>query len=154
MEEICDLLKELVLAILTLLQESVHLVQTNVTRYLIKNNISADEIPFWKWFSWEFIKQLGLKGFVSILVIAGFTLITFPMGIWIGSFSVGVSIPVMCIVGGIIGLVVTPLKFYTLSRTVHEITFNHYTILGLVIVEISSVIGIIGFYFIYLGNRG
>ncbi|MDH5634191.1 MAG: hypothetical protein OEY30_00020 [Candidatus Bathyarchaeota archaeon] len=146
-------MREIVLAFLTLLREAVAVIRTNVTRYLIKNNISPFEIPFWKWFTWEFIKTLGLKQLLSLLAIASFTFITFPLGIWISSFSAGSFVPITSIITGIIGMVMFPVNLYSLSKTVHEITFNHQTIMGIVIVEIGTVIGIVGFYFIYLGNR-
>jgi len=146
-------IREVSLALLTLLRQAVAVIQTNVTRYLIKNNISSSEISLWKWFSLEFIKALGLKQLLSLLAIASFTLITFPLGIWVSSFSAGLFVPITSIISGIIGLVMFPVNLYSLSRTVHEITFNHQTIMGIIIVEIGSVIGIIGFCFIYLGNK-
>jgi len=143
----------LVVVVLSFLRAIVEVIRTTVTRYLIKTYISPSEIPMTRWFSTEFIKRIGLKGLSSLGVIASFTLVTFPLGIWISSFSAGMFLPLASIITGLIGMVTVPLKFYTMSKVVHEITFNRLTLLGLGLVEVGTIIGIVGFYLIYLGNK-
>lgn len=140
--------------ILLAIRQVVTIIQQNASRYLIKYHISPSELPMWKWFSVAFIKNLKLPQILSLLGIASFTLITFPLGVWIGSFTAGMFLPLSYIFGGIIGLFLIPFNLWTLHKTVEEITFNQQTIFGLVLVEIATIIAIIGWYLIYIGNKG
>ncbi|MCK4387119.1 MAG: hypothetical protein KAV41_03520 [Candidatus Pacebacteria bacterium] len=149
------LLGDLLVLILLAVRQLVTIIQQNVSRYLIKYHISPEgELPMWKWFSIAFIKSLKMPQILSLLAIAGFTIITFPLGVWLNSFSAGVFYPLSGVFGGIIGLFLIPFNLWTLHKTVGEITFNEQTIFGLVLLEIATVIAIVGWYLIYVGNKG
>jgi len=127
--------------------------QQNVTRYLIKTHISPKELPMWKWFSINFIKTLRLPQILSLMAIASFTLFTFPLGIWLQSFRAGTFLPLGYLFGAVVSLFAIPLSLWSLHKTVGEITFNHQTIVGLVIVELATLILVVGWWLIYVGNQ-
>jgi len=127
---------------------------TAITRYIIKTLISVKEIPMWNWFRWSFISGLGWKGFAGLAVIGSFTLITFPLGMWISSFDAGLFYPLSNLYSTIMGMFLIPLNIWTFNKTVHEIPFNRATIMGIVVLEVSSLITIVGWYLIYAGSKG
>lgn len=129
-----------------------NIVHTVVTRYLIKNYISAEEVPFWKWFSPKFLLSLQLPQILSLLIIAGFTLVTFPLGVWQSSFSAAAFFPLTNIFYATITLFLLPFQLWGFNKTVGEFTFNQQTVLGLAIVEVAVALSIVGWWFIYQAN--
>lgn len=121
------------------------------TRYIIrewfkKGELTAFEFAF-KIFNVTPQQVLGLG------IIASFTLITFPLGIWMGSFKMGDSYSITNMVGSILNLVTFPVTLYTMSRVMGELEMNNKTWLGITLIVISKLIIILGCWFMYKGNQ-
>jgi len=142
------------LIFLLIVQVVISMTNTVYTRWVIKNVISpGGQLPMTQWFSWNFIGHLSSYQFLGILGIFSFSIVTFPLGIWIMSYSAGMFIPMQAIIGGIMGIVTVPLDLYLISKTVGEITFNRTTMIGLGILETCQIVGIFAWCLIYFGNR-
>lgn len=141
------------LFLLLLARRGEDVIHGSVVRYIIKNVLSnAQELPMWKLLSWTYIKNLTIQQFLGLTVIASFTLITFPLGVWINSFPANKYYPLSGIFGHAISLVMIPLNLITYNKLVNEMKFTNTTFLGLVVIEIAMVIGMLGWYLIYKGN--
>lgn len=140
--------------IVRLLQYFETIFHSTVSRYLIKNFISGGgELHFLKWFSWTFLKSLDAKALLSLAGIASLTLISFPLGVWMGSFNTSVSFPITNLLNTAIGMFMIPFNIWTLSKTVNEMNFNSTVLTGVLIVEVASVIAVYGWYVIYTGSK-
>jgi len=70
------------LTLLIVAQQLIAIFKTNITRWLIKTFFTTGELPLAKWYTIEFIQTLNLSRILSLGVIASFTLVTFPLGLW------------------------------------------------------------------------
>jgi hypothetical protein len=130
------------------------MIQDIVSRYLVKYHITQGvELPLWKLLSWDFIKHLTLGQVLSILGIASFTLVTFPLGVWLASFSSASYIPVFGMFTGAINIFLIPLHVYGMNQAVKEINFNSKTTQGLLIIEVANVLMIVGWWFFWRGQQ-
>lgn len=125
--------------------------QLVVSRYLVKTHISPKEISFWHWFSPSFLKHLTVSQVLALLGIASFTLLTFPLGVWMGSFGAQLSFPLTGAFSTALGMIMIPVEMWLFHRSVGEIAFNTTTLIGLVLVEVASVIAVVGWIVIYRG---
>ena len=122
-------------------------------RYIIKNLFPNRELNFGVWFSLSFWKNLNPLQFISLVGLAGFTLVSFPLGMWLSSFSAGMFYPLSQIVMTVVGMLLIPFNLWMLQQTVQEITFNNSTLVGILLIEISGFSAIAGWYMIYSGNK-
>ena len=142
------------LSFLVFLQTLIATIKLNITRWIIKNWFTVGELPLGKWYSWEFISNLNSYRIFGLMVIASFTLITFPLGIWIGSFKLGVSYPIINIIGASMQFIMFPLNIFIMNKILTEMVINKTTLIGIVIIEISKILTGVGCWFLYLGNEG
>lgn len=140
------------LSILVVIQQILSVFKLNVTRWIIKSQFTKGELSLFKWYSWNFISALNVGKVLGLIIIASFTLITFPLGIWIASYKLGISYPIMNIMGAGINMITFPINILIMNRAIQEMAINKYTITGMGLVEISKIIIIIGCWFLYLGN--
>lgn len=142
------------LMVLVLFQYLLSYVKINSTRWIIKTIFSNQEISMFEWFTMEFIKSLTVTRILGLIAIASFTLITFPLGVWIGSFKLGLSRPMVYMITLGVGVFTQPLNFWIQSRALNEFIFNNQTLLGLCFLEVGYAVTVLGWYYIYLGNQG
>jgi len=127
--------------------------QVNATRYLVRVQFSSGEIPMMSWFQLETLRAMSFSQFLSLAAIASFTLVSFPLGIWISSFGAGMSYGLNNILITAIGMFTFPLQLWTLQQTVGEVIFNSQTKTGIAVLEVSSLIGVYGWWLVFSGNR-
>jgi len=138
---------------IVLAQHLLAIVKRNYTRWVIRQ-ITPGELPAWRFFNPEFLLGLNWTQVFMLCSIAVFTIATFPLGIWLGSFKIGVSYSVFNMLTGIITLCSFPITLYIMSRVLEEFRFNNLTWLGIGAVTLGKIVIILGCYFMYLGNRG
>lgn len=143
-------LKLLLLLTARKLEEVIHSV---VSRYIVKHILSdMKELPMWKMLSWTYIRNLTLTQLAGLAVIASFTIITFPLGVWISSFSANKYYPLSAVFSHLIAIVLIPLNLFAFNKVVNEMKFTQTTFLGLLIIEVAMILGAIGWFLIYKGN--
>ena len=140
--------------ILIAIQYILGIVRTTSTRYIVKTQFTGGEFPLSQWFNLNFLTSLTIWQVLGLILIASFTLFTFPLGIWIGSFKLGLSEPIYAIITLSINLFVYPMNLLVINKAIGEMMFTNQTYLGLFIVEASQLIMALGFWFIYQGNQG
>ena len=141
----------LTLTLLFFAQQLIAVFKQNLTRYLIKTHFSENTIPLGKWYTIEFIQSLTFSRLLSLGIIAAFTLVTFPLGIWIASFSMADSFPMIRVIRGCLLLVTFPLNFYTMSKVLNEMPINRNTLLGGAVMWVSYALLAVGSYIMYQG---
>jgi len=139
--------------LISLAKQAEGVTHSTLTRYILKNFFSENELPMWQWFNISFWLSLHLTQIVSLLLIASLTLVTFPLGIWLASFNQGMALPVINIYGTVANMVLIPFNLWALHKTVGEIDFNQTTMTGLALIELSGCIALLGWWFIYQGNK-
>lgn len=140
---------------MTLILLAIQLVATfknNTTRYIIREWFTKGELQFWKWFNPNFLFNLSFKQIFGLAVIASFTLITFPLGIWLGSFSLAKSYPIINMVGAILNLTTFPITLYLMNNVLNEFEYNGKTALGIALIILSKLIIILGCWLMYKGG--
>ena len=140
-----------VLTVLIFVQQLIAVFKQNITRYLIKTFFTADRLPMGKWYTMEFINALNFQRVASLGIIAAFTLVTFPLGIWIASYRLNQSFPIIRIISGSVLLLSFPINFYTMSKVLNEMPINRNTLLGGIIMECSYLLLVIGSWVMYRG---
>ncbi len=139
------------LTFLILLQQVIAVFKQNITRWIIKTFFTAGEMPIGRWYTWEFISAMNMSRVFGLVAIASFTLITFPLGIWIASFKLNRSFPVIRIVTASVLMVSFPVNLYIMSQKINEMPINQTTLLGAGIIELSYLILAIGSWYMYQG---
>lgn len=139
------------LTALILLQQLIAVFKTNITRWIIKTFFTAGELPLGKWYTWEFISAMNASRVFGLVAIASFTLITFPLGIWIASYKLNRSYPIIRIITGSVLMVSFPFNLYIMSQKIQEMPLNRDTLIGAGIIELSYLILVIGSWYMYKG---
>lgn len=139
-------------AFISFLQQLQSLFHMVYVRYIIKHLFPNKELGFNVWFNIGFWRNLSVLQFLSIVGLASFTLASFPLGMWLSSFSAGIFYPVSQMVSTVFGMTLIPFNLWMLHKTVGEITFNPSTNFGILLIELSGIISIFGWYMIYQGN--
>jgi len=142
------------LSILVVIQQLISVFKLNTTRFIIKNWFTKGEFPLFEWFKISFLLSINFKQIIGLIIIASFTLITFPLGIWIASYKLGISYPIMNIVGASIQMFTFPLNIYVMNKAINEMVLNKITLMGIGLIEASKIMIIFGCYLLYIGNRG
>lgn len=140
------------LSILVFSRTMVSILKLNVTRWIIKNWFTAGELPLGKWYTWSFISQLNLQRLFGLGVIASFTLVTFPIGVWLASFEMSKSFPIINMIGGTMNFITFPINIFFMNKILVEMAINKTTMLGIIIIEISKILTVVGCWFLYVGN--
>jgi hypothetical protein len=141
------------LTFIILIQQLIVIFKSNSTRYIIREWFTRKEIPFYRWYSLTFLKNIGIQQILGLGIIASFTVITFPIGIWLSSFEVGKSYPVVNMIGGIIQLITFPITINIMVNILQEMELNYRTKIGIIIIVLSKLLVILGCYYLYIGNR-
>ena len=142
-----------VLTVLIFAQQLIAVFKQNITRYLIKTFFTDGRLPMARWYTMEFINALNFQRVASLSIIAAFTLVTFPLGIWIASYGLNQSFPIIRIISGSVLMLSFPVNFYTMSKVLNEMPINQNTILGAVIMEVSYAILVLGSWVMYQGAK-
>jgi len=142
------------LTLLIVAQQLIAIFKTNITRWLIKTFFTAGELPLAKWYTWAFIQALNLSRILSLGVIASFTLVTFPLGLWVASFNVGKSYPIARMLGTATFMITFPANLYIMAYKLRELPINPQTILGAIIIELAYAAATVGAYMMHLGANG
>ena len=140
------------LSFIVLLRTLIAGMKLNVTRWIVKNWFSSGELYFVKWYSWEFISKLNYIRVLGLIIIASFTLITFPIGMWLASFEMSKSFPIINMIGGLMQFITFPINVFIMNKILMEMSINNTTIMGIIIIELSKILTIIGCYLLYVGN--
>ena len=139
---------------IVLLQQLVAIFKQNYQRWVIRTHLSEGELSIMKMLSTEFLSTLTVYQVVWLGSIALFTLATFPLGVWLGSFDIGASYPIMNIIGASINLLTFPVALYTMSHVLGELELNQSTWTGIALIIVSKLIIILGCWYMYIGNNG
>lgn len=140
--------------LLLCLQTALNRIKPIYDRYIVRDLIShGKELPMNKWFSIEFWRNMSLTQLLGVGSLALFKLFTFPLGAWIGSFSLVITYPVSHIIGNVIALIIHPLNLLIANKGLNEFVVNTKTMLGFTIVMVSLVMGAIGWYLICVGGN-
>jgi hypothetical protein len=129
----------------------VAILKNNSTRYIIREWFSKGELTAMQFITKNLL-HLSPKQFLGLGIIASFTMITFPLGIWLGSFKMGWSYPIMNIVTASLNLITFPITLYSMSKVMNELEFNNKTWIGIGIIVLSKLLIILGCWFMYRGN--
>lgn len=145
---------EIVLLLLVTARFCVDTIKTVVDRWLIKNILSENgtKIPMLMWFDWKYLSSRSLVQYLSLAFMAGFTLLTFPLGIWIQSFEAWKYWSTQGMLAGVLSLIFTPLTALGFWGAVNEMKFTNATIFGFILVEIGIGVGVVGWFFVGQGN--
>lgn len=135
-----------------ILQKIVALVKNNSTRWIIKNWFTSGELHFTKWYDWGFISNLNNQRIMGLIIIASFTAITFPIGIWLGSYKTSLTVPISLIFSTVISFFTFPLTLWTMHKVLDEFPINQTTITGALIIEASKFILLYGSWLLYKGG--
>lgn len=123
-----------------------------VTRWIIKNWFTSGELPLGNWYSWGFISQLNYQRIFGLIVIASFTLVTFPIGVWLASFEMSKSFPIINMIGSTMNFITFPINIFFMNKILVEMAINKTTMFGIIIIELSKILTFVGCYFLYIGN--
>lgn len=141
------------LGVLTLALKLIAVFKNNITRWIIKTVFTTGELPLSKWYTWEFIQALDITKIGSLAVIASFTLVTFPLGMWIASFRASDGWAVQNIVGYLVGAVTFPVNMFIMNKYINEMKINRLTITGALLVELACFTMVAGSWLVYRGNK-
>jgi hypothetical protein len=133
------------------LQYGLGIVANLLIRYAMKTGF-GEEVSAASWYSLSFLSSLPATTVLCIAAVFVINVSSFPISAWIGSFSLGLSWPVVSIVTVSAEALMIPLNLYVFKTLFNEMTFGTMTILGLGILEGSKAASIVGLYFIYLGG--
>jgi len=142
------------IGLIVLAQQLVVVFKQNYQRWVIKTHFTTGELSIMRMFSWDFLSTLNLTQVIWLGGIALFTFATFPLGVWLSSFEMGKSYPVMNMLGATLNLVTFPIALYTMNRVLGEVEFNRNTTFGVALIVVSKLVMILGCWYMYQGNNG
>ena len=142
------------IAFIVLCQQLIAVFKQNYQRWVIKTHFTTGELTIMRMFSIDFLSTLTLTQVLWLGGLALFTFATFPLGVWLSSFDMGASYPVMNMISGTINLATFPVAIYTMSTVLGEMELNRTTWAGISLVAASKVIIVIGCWLMYQGNNG
>lgn len=135
-------------------QQAINRLKPLYDRFIIRDILShGKELPATSWFTLAYWKALSLPQLIGVLSLAGFTAITFPLGVWVGSFSLVITYPFSHILGNLAALLIHPIMLFVANKGLNEFVVNKTTMTGFSIVMVSLVCGAIGWYMIYKGGQ-
>lgn len=147
------MLNEVKILLLLIAQRLERVLQSTVSRYIIRNHLSDfKELPIWKLLSWSYVKSLTLSKLFGLGVIASFTLVSFPLGVWIGSFAINKYLPLSNAMAYSIEIFTVPLMLFVFNKFLSEMELNRSVLIGLGLVEVGYFVVAVGWFMIYRGN--
>lgn len=142
------------IGLIVLAQQLIAVFKQNYQRWVIKTQFTTGELSIMRMFSWDFLSTLTLSQVLWLGGIALFTFATFPLGVWLSSFDMGASYPVMNMLGAAINLMTFPTAIYMMHDVLGELEYTTNTKLGIAIIVVSKLLLILGCWFMYQGNNG
>lgn len=139
---------------IVLAQQLISVFKQNYQRWVIKNQFTTGELSIIRMFSWDFLNNLTINQVVWLGGIALFTFATFPLGVWLSSFDMGASYPVMNMLGATINLATFPTALYMMHNVLGELEYTTDTKIGITIIVASKLLLILGCWLMYRGNNG
>jgi len=147
-------MSNLTVYVLMLLQQAINRLKPLYDRFIIRDILShGKELPAGSWFNISFWRAMSLPQILGVLSLAAFTLVTFPLGIWVGSFSLVVTYPFGNMLGNLAALLIHPIMLFVANKGLNEFVVNRTTMLGFGIVMVSLAGGAIGWYLILKGGN-
>lgn len=123
--------------------------KSSTVRYIIREWFSKGELNVLKFGTLIFkITPIQIAG---LGIIASFTILSFPLGVWMGSFKMGEAYAIRNLVGSLVNLITLPFTLWTM-KNLNEFVFNNQTKAGLGIIVLAKILIIIGTGLLYLGN--
>lgn len=142
------------IGLIVLAQQLIAVFKTNYQRWVIKTQFTTGELSIMRMFSWDFLSSLTLSQVVWLGGIALFTFATFPLGVWLSSFDMGASYPVMNMLGAAINLATFPTAIYMMHNVLDELEYTQDTKIGIAVIVLSKLLLIAGCWLMYRGNNG
>jgi len=142
------------ISVIMIAQRLIAILKQNSQRWIVREWFTKGEMPFLKWFNWGFLTHLSTQQLLGLGIIAGFTVITFPLGLWMGSFNIGESYAISQLIGIVINLITFPITLYTMAYVLGELQFNRTTWGGVWLIIVGQFILGAGCWLIYAGNKG
>jgi len=140
------------LGLILLAIQLVGVFKQNITRFIIREWFTKGELRFIEWFKISFLLNITPKQILGLVIIASFTLLTFPLGIWMGSFSVGKTYPITNMIGAGLNLLTFPVNLYLMVKVLDEMELNQKTVLGIGLIVLSNIIIMMGCWLMYKGG--
>jgi hypothetical protein len=142
------------ICLIVLAQQLVAVFKTNYQRWVIKTHFTTGELSIFKMFSLDFLTGLKVSQVAWLFGIALFTFATFPLGVWLSSFNMGNSYPIMNMIGATINLATFPTALYMMHNVLGELEYNMTSKAGIGVIVVSKLLLILGCYLMYRGNNG
>jgi hypothetical protein len=149
---------------LQILQQAINRLKPLYDRFIVRDNLITGKIkevfakpdgslPMNVWFNPQFWLSLNLRQAIGLVSLAAFKIFTFPLGTWIGSFTLVMTYPLSHIIGNTAGLLIHPIMLFIANKGLNEFVVNKTTMTGFAIVMISLVGGVVGWYLVYIGGN-
>lgn len=128
----------------------VAVVKTNVSRWLLRSYFPGG-VGLRQWFHLSYWMGLGWGQLGTLLVIASFTALTFPIGVMISSHVMSKSFTIMRIATIGSYLLSFPISIYTMAYRMEEFPLNDTTIAGALIMWGAYILAFFGAWVMYSG---
>lgn len=149
--------------ILQILQQAINRLKPLYDRFIVRDNLVTGKIkevfatpegtlPMNVWFKPEFWFSLTFRQGLGLISLAAFKIFTFPLGVWIGSYSLVMTYPLSHVIGNVSALIIHPVMLFIAAKGLNEFVVNKTTMTGFAIVMISIAFGVVGWYMIYAGG--
>ncbi len=119
------------------------------SRYIIREWFSSGELNILKF--GDLVFKITPQQILGLGIIASFTIISFPLGVWMGSFKMGEAYAIRNLVGSLANLLTFPFTLWTM-KNLNEFVFNNETRAGIGIIVVAKILIIIGTGLLYIGN--
>lgn len=137
------------MSLIILAVQVVAIFKSSTVRYIIREWFSSGELNILKF--GDLVLKITPQQIMGLGIIASFTIISFPLGVWMGSFKMGEAYAIRNLVGSLVNLITLPFTLWTM-RNLNEFAFNNETKAGLGIIVLAKILIIIGTALLYLGN--
>lgn len=138
------------MSLIILAIQIVAIFKSSTVRYIIREWFSSGELNILKFGT--LILKINPQQILGLGIIASFTILSFPLGVWMGSFKMGEAYAIRNLVGSLVNLITLPFTLWTM-KNLNEFVFNNETKTGLGIIVIAKILIIIGTALLYLGNE-
>ena len=140
--------------LLMLFQSGLNRLKPLYDRFIVRDVLShGKELPMTRWFDINFWKSLTPHQLLSLSSLAFWKVLTFPLGVWIGSFSLVLTYPLSNLIGNVMAIIIHPIMLFIAYKGLNEFVVNAKTITGFGVVIVSLVLGAFGWYLIYSGGQ-
>ena len=138
------------MSLIILAIQVVAIFKSSTTRYIIREWFSSGELNILKF--GDLIWTVTPQQVLGLGIIASFTIMSFPLGVWMGSFKMGEAYAIKNLVGSLVNLMTFPFTLWTM-KNLNEFAFNNQTKAGIGLIVLAKLIIIIGTALLYLGNE-